>query len=624
VRIRIDTIDLVGADRQIAFEPGLNVVLGPISTGKSTLLRLCRILLGAAVEDIPPEVRDNVSALAGRLRIADSSYAVVRPLVATDTAKVEIAGTNNQAWRLPALRRDPTATTTYARWLLERLGLPALDVPMAPTRPAESGTTPVTINDYMLYCHLNQDEIDSSVFGHRDNFKNIKRKYVFEILYGLYDAETASLQESLRETQQELRQLQAGVASFERFLVDTPWENRAVIEARLAEARTHLAAAEDESAAIAGEASVAPRAQQLRERIAELDERLADARAQRQKELRSIEELRQLTAQLETQTARLTRSIVADELLLDFDFKICPRCGADVGPGRGDADRCYLCLQVPAERVSRDDLIREQDRLGAQLEETEQLIAIREARAHDAARQLAVLERERGSVAQNLDAQVRGYVSDQAERIAEAARRREELVGSITQLTDYLTLYAKLDQATRRAETLASQVETILAELEARSARRQVSEQRIDQLESTFGALVEEIGIPRFHGEPRAAINRETYLPIINGRSFAQLSSGGLKVLTNVAHALAHHEAAIELELLLPGLLLLDGVTKNVGRDEYDWARVEAVFHSLIRLSDAYGDELQLIVSANDVPEFAMSYVRLHLSEVDRLIPLPS
>jgi hypothetical protein len=182
VRLRVETVDLVGVERQIAFEPGLNVVLGPISTGKSTLLRLCRILLGAAVEDIPPEVRDNVSALTGRVRIDESSYSVVRSLVGTDTAKVEIAG-DGQAWRLPALRRDATATTTYGRWLLERLGLPALDVPMAPTRPAESGTTPVSVNDYMLYCHLTQDEIDSSVFGHRDNFKNIKRKYVFEILY---------------------------------------------------------------------------------------------------------------------------------------------------------------------------------------------------------------------------------------------------------------------------------------------------------------------------------------------------------------------------------------------------------------------------------------------------------
>ena len=76
--------------------------------------------------------------------------------------------------------------------------------------------------------------------------------------------------------------------------------------------------------------------------------------------------------------------------------------------------------------------------------------------------------------------------------------------------------------------------------------RRQITEQRIDRLEAIFAGVVEEIGIPRFPGEPRAGINRDNYLPIVNGRSFSQLSSGGLKVLTNVAHALAHHESAIE------------------------------------------------------------------------------
>lgn len=405
-------------------------------------------------------------------------------------------------------------------------------------------------------------------------------------------------------------------------LVDTPWENRAVIETRLAEARARLDETGNAMAARAQEATRAPRAQALRERTAKLDEDLARRRTERQQELHSIDELRHLTAQLETQTARLTRSIVTDQLLLDFDFRVCPRCGASVSAGRADSDRCYLCLQPPGDRVSRQDLVREQDRLGDQLEETHQLISIREARAGDLGRQIAGLERERASVAQNLDAQVRVYVSDQAEQIAESARRREELVGAIAQLIDYLMLYSRLDEATQRVEALSAQMETIKAELDARSARRQVSEQRIDRLESTFSALVEEIGIPRFPGQPRAGINRETYLPIVNGRLFSQLSSGGLKVLTNVAHALAHHEAAIELSLALPGLLLLDGVTKNVGRDEYDWARVEAIFHTLIRLSERYGDELQLIVSANDIPSFAKPYVRLHLSDVDRLVPL--
>lgn len=165
-------------------------------------------------------------------------------------------------------------------------------------------------------------------------------------------------------------------------------------------------------------------------------------------------------------------------------------------------------------------------------------------------------------------------------------------------------------------------MEAIQSTLDLRMARRTDADARIDRLEDRFAALVDEVGLPRFSGEPRAAINRETYLPIVNGRSFAQLSSGGLKMLTNVAHSLAHHESAVEQQLLLPGVLILDNVTKNVGRDEYDWARVEAVFRALVRISEQFGDQLQLIVSANDVPEFVEPYVRVRLSEANRLVPV--
>src|SRR5205823_6088800 len=101
-------------------------------------------------------------------------------------------------------------------------------------------------NDYFLYCDLPQDEIDSAVFGHQHPFKNIKRRYVFEILYGLYSAETAELQERLRDVFIRLRQLQTQSVAVSQFLADTPWENRARLEETLVTSRERLAALESE------------------------------------------------------------------------------------------------------------------------------------------------------------------------------------------------------------------------------------------------------------------------------------------------------------------------------------------------------------------------------------------
>jgi hypothetical protein len=190
MRIRIDSLSLVGGDRVFRFGPGLNIITGPITSGKTTLLRLCRVALGTTIDRMPREVTDTVTALGVALTIGDVAYSVVRPLVTTPTAKVDVAGSDGSVLRVPAQRPDATSPLTFSQWMLERLGLPRLQVPSAPTKP-DSDPSPVTVSDYLLYCTLPQGEIDSSVFGHTDAFKDIKRKYVFQILYGYYDVETA-------------------------------------------------------------------------------------------------------------------------------------------------------------------------------------------------------------------------------------------------------------------------------------------------------------------------------------------------------------------------------------------------------------------------------------------------
>ncbi len=149
MRVRLTQLEIAGADRRVDFTPGLNIITGPLTTGKTTLLRLCRVLLGTGIEPgtYPREVRDTVRAISGRLLLGDKTFGIVRPFVSTTTAKVDIAWEGG-ALRLPALQPDETADTTFARWLLTELGLPELRVPSAPTLP-ESTPTPVTISDYL-------------------------------------------------------------------------------------------------------------------------------------------------------------------------------------------------------------------------------------------------------------------------------------------------------------------------------------------------------------------------------------------------------------------------------------------------------------------------------------------
>ena len=215
---QVSEIVLEGADRELALNPGLNIVAGPIASGKTTFVRYLRFLLGGSLGQPPKEARTSVTAVSGTVNLNGKSFLIARPAVSTPNARVEIAG-DDRTWRLPAY--SSLDGNTYVNWLLQQMELPRIEVPSAPMKP-DSDPTPISIGDYFLYSYLAQDELGFSVFGHRDPFKNIKRKYVFEITYGFYDLKTAQLQERLRKVQGQLRELRARETLFETFFEGTP------------------------------------------------------------------------------------------------------------------------------------------------------------------------------------------------------------------------------------------------------------------------------------------------------------------------------------------------------------------------------------------------------------------
>ena len=620
MKLRINSLLLAGTSRQIRLRPGLNVILGPISTGKTALTKLFEVLLGGSYTGINPEVDASVSELAGELTIGDANYSVIRPLVQNDTARVQIAA-NGTALSLPAMRSDVGAPSTYGVWLLERLGLPVLRVPQAPTRPADSAFIPISVSDYLRYCRLRQDDIDVDVLGSSQTFRDIKRRYVFRIFYGGYDAEVARLQDDLRSLQTELSQLQGGRAAFERFLEGTALENRAEIQRGLAEARERLTTIEHERSGLARPERATPEALRIRGEILALNQRLASARADVERESASSRQLAELANELQAQSVRLTKAIVAGERFLDFEFVVCPRCGSGLDRNRARQDHCYLCLQEERTAPTREDLLREQDRINAQIAETEELILAHEQRIRDLEKALLLLDAERAELGHALDRELESFVSDHAEHLEALARERAALVERIRRFDDYVGLFQRFDATLSRVSHLEQRRRELEAALDRAEQLDSVTQSRLERLEWWFAKYVEALEIPSFGSGIRAAIDRNDYQPIVNGQKFPNLSAG-VRVLVNIAHLIAHHQVGRELQLPIPGLMVLDGIAKNIGKVGYDAERIEDIWTALIRLPGDFGDELQIIVTANDVPDRVQRYVRLTLAANDRLIPI--
>ena len=615
MRLQVNEIRLEGADRSVSFSPGLNIITGPIASGKTTLVRYLRFLLGGSLGQPPIEARTNVVAVSGSVDLADRTFLIMRPAVTTATALVDIAS-GDETWRLPA--SSSPDRETYVNWLLGQLGLPRVDVPSAPTKP-DSDPTPVSINDYLLYSYLAQDELGFSVFGHRDPFKNIKRKYVFDITYGFYDLKTAQIQERLRDVQGQLREIRSRQALFHTFFDGTPLENRARIEQELREVNAELAEVESAALDLASVPREGRDTARLRSEILDLEKQSADLQAAIDAERQSLTNLRELAKQLEAQSGKLTRSVVSHKHLTDLEFIVCPRCGTELGSDRASADVCLLCLQEPSLAFSREILIEEQAAVEQQLKEAQDLFREREVRTAALESQLEeareVLARKRPE----LDFRTKSYVSEQATRIAETASQRARLSARSEQLGEYLGILGRIDDAQQMAARLTAEKEAIEQDLAAATAESRDSHRKVGRLKERFNEMLERLRPPRFGEQELSDINPNTYLPVYHGRPFVEVSSPGLATLINVSHALAHHLTAVELGLKLPQILVIDGLSEYLGQEGLDPERLEAIYDLLIETSQTHR-QLQVIVVDNEVPEEARSFVRLELSEDDRLI----
>ena len=205
--------------------------------------------------------------------------------------------------------------------------------------------------------------------------------------------------------------------------------------------------------------------------------------------------------------------------------------------------------------------------------------------------------------------------------------RNPALQERLKRLCDSLSLFERRGEVARTIAELEARESELEAIIESASGSNADFEERVSYLDEQFRVALARFEPPQFpnselgKGDNRTYIDRTTYRPVVQGRPFDQLQSPGFLVLVNVAHALAHQITAIECGLPLPNILLIDGISNHLGREGYDDIRIDAVYDYLIEVADDYQDRLQIIAADNTVPERAREYLRVRLTEDDKLIP---
>jgi hypothetical protein len=601
-RLRVDAVELAtsGGLVHYDFTGPLTVLGGPVGTGKSTLFELIKHALGGralfspVAEEHVTKVTVDVSAGSRRLRLSRPTHDRVGRVDIVDLAVREELGER------PTENAPGSDEGTVGALLMNAMGLPTDARATSATRRSTQQPSRITFNDVWSYLYVEQPEIDRSIAHHTETYREPKRKTVFELFFGLTDAELLDTKASLRETEHELAEAETEEATVLRFLADARTESRdnalreqAETERELERAQATLQRLHEEADPPDGRTDV------LRDLLAATRERSAHAHHELADLERSQEDRRNLAAGIRQDLTRLARVRDATTRLADIEFVVCPRCSQSVRDRDVSPGVCRLCLQSepPPPESENSGESYEMAQLSAQASEVEELLAAGEQQLTLMRTRLQEITDHADALARAVDERTREFVSPRLTAYADASSTVGKARARLDALEETLRLWDRAADVSSRANDLRVRRQRLVDEVKQREQALQENRELLDVMSVDYQDTIRRLGVP---GVQAGNIDKRSYLPIVDGVRFDRISTGGIRTALVVAYWVTLLATALRQPTsLMPTLLILDSPRKSIGEGE---ALAANLYRQLDVLAETYRDRVQIIVADNGLP----------------------
>ncbi|MFC7918503.1 AAA family ATPase [Streptomyces cinereoruber] len=610
------TIKTANGQAGYSFHQPVTFITGSIGVGKSSLLELLKYGLGGTAK-LMPAIRSNVQSVQVEASFQGRNYCFAREMGETildvvDTDSGEVIG----PWSVTNRKYMSKAS----QQLLVLLGLPAdLRIPKRRVNPT-SDTVGISFFDMYRYIYLDQNGIDTSVVGHTDRNLDNKRRAVFELLYGLNSPELINLAIQKGKWLDREKQLNANAEAVKNFLDQANEPSPEQLQSQEIEARTNLEwtyemlqAVRDESEALLGSQ------REMRDQVSALRSRLSELSALRDIVAGDVHKSESLLAQLRLEQQAMQRVEAANNALSGLEFSACPRCLQDVTRREVPAGHCLLCMQ--SEEVADRGETGELKRLANQISETQALLLQDEDALSSCTEDVRGVERRLAELTMELERSSSQLISPQLEEVQTLSMRIARLEAKLEQLeasgARWGNYKATLEEAVAAANE-ATLIERSEAELQLSLMENRA---RISELSRVFDETVRGLRLPWYQS---ASIDPDSYMPVVNGEHFEDLSVGGArKTIVNLAYHLANLQYAILNEqVAYPTLLIVDSPRKNVGQTAEDVEVGWQTYLALMRLQVNHGNSFQVIVADNSIPDdLPFEYSELHFTYDAPVVP---
>lgn len=553
------------------FRPGVNIIRGSNSSGKSTIADFIFFILGGDVSEWKPEA-ERCSEVFAEILINDApvtlrrtiSRQVKQPMMiywdSIDRARASAA----DGWQVFSFPRSKEKES-FSQVLFRALGMPEVRSDM------ESN---ITMHQLLRLIYVDQLSPVENLLRTEPFDTALTRSIIRDLLYGLYDDTLYLCELKLRQRRRDLDQAKTEYDSATSVLGETGHEtNLDNIKKALSETEERLTKTQSAIDAINAQATDVTTKGNTKETHAVSQELMA-ARRERStlqgnietQEL-EVEDSREFITTLENRTAALRDSICAREVLGELPLSHCPHCLTPLSPSQA-RDVCFLCKQQIPEAAGRSQALRMQQEIAFQIKESENLLAGKERHLQELNRRLPSLIEHERSLQRQYDAAMKTVRTTRDQQLDALLVQKGTFDGQMQFLHMQAKAVGVLERLKGRIKELGGDVQRLEVEIatkkKAQETRKSEATARIEQ----HALSLLRADLPRegsFQAAQGVTVDFEKNTFAVDGRN--QFSASSIGYLKNCIHY-AIFFASLELDFFrYPRFILCDNM-EDKGMEE--------------------------------------------------------
>ena len=621
--LQISKLILVGYRKnyEIKFNPGVNIVYGDSDTGKSSILEFINYLLGSSGIELADEIISSVDHAVLEIKVNESTYTIKRDiynkseLIDVYESSFEESSNHIPDRYAPNFNSKIGAKGYFSDFLLDILDLPKISIKVSPSK-SDSEIKRLGFRSIFKFCYLDQDKVGGKNFLDLGNWSQATtNREVFKYIFNILDSKISDLEALISNKEKESKGLKERYTHVSEFLRDAQEGDVEEVRDSLEEIEENIINLNSELIIInANMTSSSDTYNEIKSLFDETNLKHKGVTKKLRQADDVIEKYSKLKNDYQNDIDKITAIIVTKSRLRETSIQSfpCPICESSIEEEQAEN---------PFSIEPIDALNQELLSLKSRKKNIEDLLASQLGAKKIHLKEELTLKKDVLDIREALD-------TENESMITPFLTERDSIISEIATQTQLKESYRKNLKILNQQEKLANnfgRIDVSLISLAEQLEALQIDAPDIHKILNSLGVkfdnYLKAVNIKNKRG---VRISEKSFVPIIRGRDYYKITSGGLRTIASIGHLLSILNYSLTNNLNHPRLLMIDTVGKYLGKttnskylqetdssedvaegvsDPIKYQNIYEKIISTVVESDEDGKQCQVILVDNDVPE---------------------